>query len=180
MPNVSIKPFRDFDPHDVINLYAYTGTSLAAGSFVAIANGWDSKQNVNIHGSAGAAYNNTVSPRWSIEARVGCATSGASVPPLGMALYGVAETDENGEKLLYRPQKQTEMQVVLSGQALPIVTRGIFLYSGIQGSPSAGSSLYVDMGGGGGLNVVGLAADKVGVALGAKDTDGYALIKINL
>jgi hypothetical protein len=36
------------------------------------------------------------------------------------------EKDENEEKLLYNPVKRDELQAVLSGQAVPIATKGIF------------------------------------------------------
>jgi hypothetical protein len=43
-----------------------------------------------------------------------------------MTLYQTAKNDENGEKLLYNPQKQEELQAMLPGQAVPVVTKGIF------------------------------------------------------
>tara|TARA_Y100000592_G_scaffold70439_1_gene109547 strand:+ start:4265 stop:4861 length:597 start_codon:yes stop_codon:yes gene_type:complete len=49
--------------------------------------------------------------------------------PLGMTLYQTAKNDENGEKLLYNPQKQEELQAMLPGQAVPIATKGIFTLS---------------------------------------------------
>jgi len=45
---------------------------------------------------------------------------------LGLTLYQTAKNDENGEKLLYNPQKQEELQAILPGQAVPIATKGIF------------------------------------------------------
>ena len=42
-----------------------------------------------------------------------------------MTLYQTAKNDENGEKLLYNPQKQEEKQAMLPGQAVPILTKGI-------------------------------------------------------
>ena len=46
-----------------------------------------------------------------------------------MTLYQTAKNDENGEKLLYNPTKQTELQAMLPGQAVPIATKGIFTLS---------------------------------------------------
>jgi len=45
---------------------------------------------------------------------------------LGLTLYQTAKNDENGEKLLYNPQKQEELQTMLPGQAVPVATKGIF------------------------------------------------------
>ena len=44
---------------------------------------------------------------------------------MGLTLLQTANYDENGEKLLYYPQKQLETQSVLTGQAVPILTKGI-------------------------------------------------------
>jgi hypothetical protein len=43
-----------------------------------------------------------------------------------MTLRQTAFFDENGEKLLYYPQKAEELMCMLPGQAVPIVSRGIF------------------------------------------------------
>jgi hypothetical protein len=63
-------------------------------------------------------------------------------------MYDVAEYDENGEKLIWHPRKAHEMQVSLSGQAVPVLTRGIVLVNGIDVSShntvavGAGVKLY--------------------------------------
>jgi len=44
---------------------------------------------------------------------------------VGITLLQTAQYDENNEKLLYYPQKQLETQSVLSGQAVPVLTKGI-------------------------------------------------------
>jgi len=66
--------------------------------------------------------------------------------PLGMLMYDVAEVDENGEKLVWHPRKAHEMQTALSGQAVPILTRGIVLVNGIDvfngETVAAGTPLY--------------------------------------
>jgi hypothetical protein len=50
----------------------------------------------------------------------------AGVPVLGLTLNQTLATDENGERLLYNPVKRAELQAVLTGQAVPVATRGIF------------------------------------------------------
>tara|TARA_Y100001938_G_scaffold112001_1_gene153355 strand:- start:269 stop:850 length:582 start_codon:yes stop_codon:yes gene_type:complete len=49
--------------------------------------------------------------------------------PLGLTLFQTAKNDENGEKLLYNPQKQTELQALLPGQSVPVATKGVFTLS---------------------------------------------------
>tara|TARA_R110000824_G_scaffold17971_4_gene71933 strand:+ start:236 stop:835 length:600 start_codon:yes stop_codon:yes gene_type:complete len=62
-----------------------------------------------------------------VNLKVTGATSGTH--PLGLTLYQTAKNDENGEKLLYNPQKATELQALLPGQAVPILTKGIVTLS---------------------------------------------------
>jgi hypothetical protein len=45
---------------------------------------------------------------------------------LGIMLRDVRNKDENGENLLYYPEKKEELQCVVSGEAVPIATKGLF------------------------------------------------------
>ena len=129
----TLRPLRDYDEHDVINLFswsgavpAYKGTmgKMLAGGFKA-----DANDPVEMFGAAGASVQNTVSQRYRSSAQIttcGTGDDGTRDIPLGMLLYDVREDDENGEKLLYNPTKQTELQAMLPGQAVPIATKGIF------------------------------------------------------
>jgi hypothetical protein len=49
---------------------------------------------------------------------------------LGVTLRQTLTYDENGEKLLYYPQKAIEMQAVLTGQAVPVLTKGVITLDG--------------------------------------------------
>jgi hypothetical protein len=49
--------------------------------------------------------------------------------PLGVTLNQTAKNDENGEKLLYNGTKKEELQAVLPGQTVPILTKGIITVS---------------------------------------------------
>lgn len=153
-----LRPFRQLHENDVVNLYAYEGDipaeGVSRGSIVKIhtttgagANkGWsadDEFENVSINNN----YPNTVSDRWAVKARIKLAASGDTVKPLGMMLYDVAEYDENGEKLLWHPLKGHEMQVALSGQAVPVLMRGIVMVNGIDdpnGLAQANAKVYAD------------------------------------
>tara|TARA_Y100000004_G_scaffold69257_1_gene77745 strand:- start:3133 stop:3690 length:558 start_codon:yes stop_codon:yes gene_type:complete len=185
MANCTLKPFRDYDEHDVINLFKYSGAIPGLkGTFVDIVgNGWNADdQPNNMLGAAGKAYDNTVSQRYGVAAAVNTASSG-STDPLGMLLYDVREEDENGEKLLYNPRKAAEMECVLSGQAVPVVTKGVFLYSGDTISAqtvTAGAKLYI--GTDGMLTTTASSAGKVvGHALGSVDsTSSGVLFKLEL
>ena len=60
-------------------------------------------------------------PRVTTE--VGVANSGDHT--IGVTLYQTAKRDENGEKLLYYPQKRLETQSCLPGESVPVLSRGI-------------------------------------------------------
>ena len=179
-------PFRDYDEHEVINLFKFSGSiPVDQGTVVSVTptQGWDqTNADTQLLGAAGKAYGNTVSDRYGVSAMVQTAATG-DANPLGILLHSVKEEDENGEKLLYNPRKMAEMEVVLSGQAVPIVSRGVFLYSGstIEGQTvTPGQKLYSDANG---LLTTGNSTNQVAVAqaLGAVDsTFKSILIKLEL
>lgn len=133
-----ILPFRQYDENDVINMFALgdayvnestTGSSFGdAGVFVAVdaadfnadpvTYGTDSYLGKTDYPFVGANQYPSVS------LKVKPAVSGTAL--LGLTLRQTAKFDENGEKLLYYPQKREELQCVLPGQAVPVATRGVF------------------------------------------------------
>lgn len=179
----TLLPFRDYCEHDVINLFQYSGTIPAyRGKLVkCVASGWRTDEtDTQFLGSPGASFTNTVSQRYgTLPAVTACGTGEACV---GMLLYDVKETDENGEKLIFNPRKAAEMQVALSGQTVPIVTRGIFLISGaFNGSVTAGAAAYPS-----GDGEITTTADNqvtnstIGKFLGAPNAKGHALLYLNI
>lgn len=115
----------------------------------------------------------------------------------------MAEYDENGEPLKYNPRKAAEIEAVISGQAVPIVTKGIFQISGIDPNGStvtAGAPCYVGQNGlitstalnssytvvtGGNGTVTGSAVintapsnAKVGIFLGNTGSDGSFIVRL--
>lgn len=83
-------------------------------------------------------------PRVSISVKP--ATSGDGL--LGMTLRQTAKYDENGEKLLYYPQKAKELMCMLPGQSVPIASRGIFSITDLaySGAIGIGSGLKLPSG----------------------------------
>lgn len=73
---------------------------------------------------------------------------------LGVTLRQTLTYDENGEKLLYYPQKALEMQAVLTGQAVPVLTKGVVTLDGDTAfgtePTSIGDKVYPGVGGDGG------------------------------
>lgn len=181
-----LKPFRDYDEHDVINLFTLKDQSdVNKGTFVKLTSGQGWASTDEVFGDTQSAVGSTsyaaraVSNRYIVQAGLDIAGSGNA--PIGMTLYDLKETDENGEKLVFNPRKAAEMQTAISGQAVPVATRGVFLYSGATlaaEAVDAGSVLY---GADNGEVSATSGGDKkkVGVALGAKDSNNYVLIRID-
>lgn len=188
-------PFRDYNEHDVINIYALSGytattaTIVDRGTLVKIASpGFmlDQASPTEFLGNpSDFAPTNVVSQRYGVYPKVTPAGAGEAI--LGMTLFDVRETDENGELLKFRPRKAAELEAVISGQAVPIVRKGIFSYSGIctgnalTGSITAGAKLYV-----GTSAILSSYAGpttgytQVATALGNTDTRGTTVIFLNV
>jgi hypothetical protein len=186
-----LRPFRDYSEHDVLNLFSYDTTALSAGSIsvtkgtlVKIATGWENYSTgaalgggLEFIGGAGTLQpTNVVSQRYGVTAKVVATTSGET--PVGMTLYDVKDVDENGELLKYKPRKAAEMQAVIPGQAVPVVTRGIFLIEDVGGTPAAGGTAYA--GANGQVTATSNNAVAIGKFLGAKDDNNETLVKLEL
>ena len=181
MANERLMPFRDYDEHDVINLFAFgddavtlnTTTTVQAGSIVKIKTGWSNTDETQLLTDVGSSYNNVVSQRYGVNAEVEYA-NGGSETPLGILLYDVREFDENEEPLKYNPQKAAELQAA---------TKGTFLFAtgafqAVAGTISAGDTLYVT--GDGKITNTAAENSSIGKALGGADDDGSVLIKLEL
>jgi hypothetical protein len=95
------------------------------------------------------------------------ATSGDAF--MGMTLRQTAKFDENGEKLLYYPQKAEELMCMLPGQSVPIASRGMFTLaaSAFAGSvPGVGSGIKLPSGVSGKVTgCTNVDAQKIGTVL---------------
>lgn len=198
-------PWRHVNENDVLNMYSLDANSGEAGTLVKVAAGnlsLDPIQYVDRNAAAGgwADYNHSTSRYPEVPLKVTKAGASDTGTILGIMLRDVRETDENGEKLLFYPQKREEMQCVLSGEAVPVAKKGQFLVlvnKGFAGgvSPSVGEFLLPEADGKfTGVAAATMTADqwnlKVGRVLGTgtrvseQDTDefegDYALVDLSL
>ena len=183
MPN--LLPFRDYSEHDVINLYS-CNTVATKGTLVKLITSVG-KNVLNLSNvGVGNKFSNTISNNFDIIGQVEVVTAYNDVPSaLGLLLYEVRETDENGEPLIFNPQKMAEMGVVMPIiHAVPILTRGIVSINDIDetarsggagGVPQLGAAAYV--GNSGRIAVNGII--KIGKILSTKDDNGYCLVKVS-
>lgn len=213
-----LRPLRDYDEKNVNNMFTFTGQPWGVtgivnkGTLVAVASngGWrNDNQPLNILGQYGDfSVNNVQALRYGTNAAVtfygtgtaGIATGSNSATvfsgeyPLGITLFDIRELDENTIPLKYNPRKAAELEACISGQTVPIVSRGTFLYSGLTGTFGGGVPIY---GGASGTmsvysgsplttGVSGVLVSypasqvQVGVTLGGTGVDGSALIRIGL
>ena len=137
-----ILPFRQYSDHDVVNLFSVIASDVNtattdsgagdAGVFVKVADG--NFDNDPVEYQTNSYLGDTSYPflgTTEMYPEVNLKITGAADEDhcIGMTLYQTAKNDENGEKLLYNPQKQEELQAMLPGQAVPIATKGIFTLS---------------------------------------------------
>lgn len=125
-------PFRQYDENDVINFYSLDAETGEAGSVVRVsAANLDEEPVKYVERGDSNSYDNTLGHGLSLYPEVPYKVTkmtgtGTNLRPLGILLRDVRAKDENGENLLYYPEKKEELQCVVSGEAVPIATRGIF------------------------------------------------------
>ena len=137
-----ILPFRQYSDHDVVNLFSVIASDVNtattdsgagdAGLFVKVADGnFDADpityQTNSYLGDTSYPFLGTTEMYPEVNLKITRAADEDHC--IGMSLFQTAKNDENGEKLLYNPQKQEELQAMLPGQAVPIATKGIFTLS---------------------------------------------------
>ena len=140
-------PFRQYDENDVVNLFALDADAVGGGGLKAI-QPEDDDINAdgvlvgvtagNLGGNPGedvidvsedsrfmASYNSPVgrNPYPTNPLKVAPGTSGDAA--LGVTLRQTLSVDENGESLLFNPIKKDELNAVLSGQTVPVLSKGV-------------------------------------------------------
>lgn len=122
-------PFRQYSEQDVINIYSLDTATGQAGSLVRVSAGDLNKETVEL---VNYGFTNQMGHATSLYPQVPLkltkvTATGQAV--LGIMLRDVRTEDENGENLLFYPQKKDELQCVVSGETVPVATRGLFMYN---------------------------------------------------
>ena len=139
-------PFRQYDENDVVNLYAVDLAGLTVDLKLMQPNDDDiNADGVLVSVSQGAITDDVVSvtedsrfqatfaspvgrnPYPTNPLKVLPAASGDAA--IGVTLRHTLAVDENGESLLFNPVKKDEIQAVLSGQTVPVLTKGIVTFT---------------------------------------------------
>jgi len=212
---IRLLPFRQYAEEDVVNLFANATANNKvsdagngdAGVFVAVSAGDFGADPVGYENNA--YLGKTDYPFVGrnqypvVPLKVTAASAGQAC--VGVTLLQTAQTDENDEKLLYYPQKKLETQSVLSGEAVPVLGKGIITVdtaSVIDGTATVGEFVELSSNAGKITGNASASADTSGqilasgnrvnrgvsddqfagasVGTGAANTSGsYAVIRIN-
>ena len=124
-------PFRQYNENDVINMFSLDTITGEAGSLVKISSANLDLDPVSlIERSDSLGYQNYLGNASSLYSEVPykvTKVANTGERPIGILLKDVRSVDENGENLQYYPRKKEELQCVISGEAVPIATRGVFM-----------------------------------------------------
>jgi hypothetical protein len=177
----NLKPFRQYNPNDVINLFAHMSGTVNKGTFVKVVSGDPDGNPQGSYQSLSGTPSRATSLRFENTWKVNSTTSGDS--PLGMMLYDVREFNAFGERVIYRPRHESsEGQYVASGEAVPVLTRGLVEMNGFSGTPGPGSGavLHPTVAGQVVVSNATTGVVRVGKFLSVSGDDGYAILKIEL
>lgn len=178
---IRILPFRQYAEEDVVNLFANSAANNQvtdsgdgdAGVFVKVDAGDLSLDPIQYETNSylGKTDYPFIGRDQYPVVPLKVAAADTTTACVGITLLQTAQYDENNEKLLYYPQKQLETQSVLSGQAVPVLTKGVVsLPAGAGSLPNATVGALTDFAPGNWLVIDDVTNGKVsGVA--QNDTD---------
>lgn len=117
-------PFRDYDEHEVVNLFALDGLAVA-GTLVS-ANTFNPMNDMFSYQPVGYQHAGVTSYRFVNANKVVVATSGdTKYTVLGATLYDVKEVDDNGIPLVFNRKLAEQKEIVISGETVPVLRRGL-------------------------------------------------------
>ena len=136
---IRLLPFRQYNDHNVVNLFAGDFSDGAAldtpfingnndnGVFVKVSEGDMTKAPVEYETNSYLGKTNYPyigrDQYPVVPLKFTPATTGSAC--LGVTLNQTLTHDENGEKLIYYPQKALELQAVMTGEAVPVLSKGL-------------------------------------------------------
>lgn len=120
-----LMPIRDIDEHNVVNFFSKDVTGVAGELVKVVSNdlantdGWSTTR-------PGADFDGVTSLRYEVKSKIKATSGGEDkYSVLGFTLFPTLEVDENGIPLKFDLRRQKELQCVLSGEASPVVTKGV-------------------------------------------------------
>ena len=134
-----LMPFQNIAPHDVINMYAMSVANDKitdsgdgdAGVVVTVLSGnfgdnpveYKADDFLGFGGGPNIGYN--AFPECQLKIKKAASTDAV----LGITLKETANKDENEEKLIRYPAKKASLNVVTSGEAVPVARKGLMTFT---------------------------------------------------
>ncbi len=178
----NLLPYRQYDPADVLNMFALDGTGLN-GQLVAIETGFQDPANMPgqyTTQAVAASWTNVASYAYNNPRRVRPTQAGDTVfNTIGVTLHTTAVYDENGNILRNMPYDQTlERGFVQTGFTVPILTRGVITIkqSQVIGVGFPGYVGVISTGGNGKLEAVNPATNLGNFLTGAGTYSGNQIV----
>ena len=175
---MNLKPFRDINEHEVLNLFSTQEGDFTKGTFVQIVS-FDPDNHNGYGASLSDAPSTVYSHSYEVFAKVkkaaGTGGGAAATGVIGITLCDVVSTNANvwtvGDQVRY-------FDKIPSGKAVPILKRGIVMVNGHSGTANVGLKGYVATNG---QLVAGTASTtpNVGTFLSTTGADGYALFQVD-
>lgn len=176
---MNLKPFRDIDEHEVVTLFSTVEGDVSKGTFLQLVS-----FNPDNHNGYGPAIASPAVPvgatsnTYQVFAKVQKAQSSSGV--IGLALTDVVSSNANVWTIA---DQRRYFDKIPSGQAVPILKRGLVQIGGFSGSPYPGAKGVILNSG-----IIGVFApvasgaaqtQNVGTFLSTSGADGYAVFQVH-
>lgn len=186
---MNLLKFRNYEEHDVINLYSTVEGQLNKGTVLEYVSADPDNQNGfgdSFGNVPGYAFSKDYVVNWKVQA-----AQAHSKKVAGILLHDVITTMTDPWSVDARfvdPAKLAEKQMVVSGRAVPFATRGWFEVSGIDttsGNAAPGSGAYISYSGNGMIAVgnpagaVGDIRTRIGTFMTSSGVNGGVVVKFN-
>jgi hypothetical protein len=172
--SMNLKPFRDINEHEVINLFSTVEGTVSKGSFLQIVS-FDPDNHNGYGASLAGVPDGAWAASYEVFAKAKLATANTGV--LGIALVDVIAKGSNPNIITIADQRRYFDQIE-SGQAVPILKRGIVELGGFIGVPFPGAKGVVVSNGE--IQVTGSnVTPNVGTFLSKSGADGFAVFQVD-
>jgi len=174
---MNLKPFRDIDEHEVLNYFSTVEGDVTKGTFVQIVSFDPDNHNgygLSLPDVADGAFSSTYEVYAKVRKANGV-TGGAATGVIGMTLVDVVSKNSY---VVTAADSKRYYDKIPSGQAVPLLKRGLVELMGFSGVPNVGLRGYVTFDG---QLAVGnaLTTPHVGTFLSTSGADGAALFQVN-
>jgi hypothetical protein len=176
---MNLKPLRDYSEHEVLPFFSTQESSVDKGTFMQIVSFDPDNHNgfgASLSGVPDGAYSASYEVYAKVKKAAGTGGGASATGVIGVALLDVTGSNPNvwtvGDQMRY-------FDKIKSGQALPILKRGVVFIAGHSGTATPGAKGVVITDGQLVAVSAGTTSNVVGTFLSTTGADGYALFQVN-